>query len=278
MKKIKITVVDDNQNFIKEMSKEIHDNSNFELLGVYYDGDDFLKNGPHMMDVLILDCIMPKTDGIEVLRQMKSKGITAKHILCTSGFSNDTLMKEMQQNQVDYFMLKPFSAAQCLSKCMQFIYEWNTDIEGSDSELLFKPSNDTVSAQMLQRIQLEKEITEILHEIGIPAHIKGYMYLRTAIIETYLNNDFLGQITKVLYPQIARHYKTTSSRVERAIRHAIEVAWNRGNIDAIDEIFAYTISATKAKPTNSEFIAMIADKLRLDHRVKLKQSQLYKVR
>ena len=120
----------------------------------------------------------------------------------------------------------------------------------------------------MMRLQLEREITEILHEIGIPAHIKGYMYLRTAILETYLNVDYLGQITKVLYPEIARRYMTTSSRVERAIRHAIEVAWNRGNIDAIDEIFAYTISASKAKPTNSEFIAMIADKLRLEHRLK----------
>jgi len=278
MNKIKITVVDDNQNFIKEMTREIHSNSNFELLGVYHDGDDFLKNGPHMMDVLVLDCIMPKTDGIEVLKQMKSRGIIAKRILCTSGFSNDTLMKEMQQNQVDYFMLKPFTATQCLSKCMHIIHELDMEIVNSQNEYLIKPTNETISAQMLQRIQLEKEITDILHEIGIPAHIKGYMYLRTAIIETYLNNDFLGQITKVLYPEIARHYKTTSSRVERAIRHAIEVAWNRGNIDAIDEIFAYTISATKAKPTNSEFIAMIADKLRLDHRIKLKQSQLYKVR
>ena len=118
------------------------------------------------------------------------------------------------------------------------------------------------------QLELEKNITDLLHEIGIPAHIKGYMYLRTAILETYENIDFLGQITKVLYPEIARTYSTTSSRVERAIRHAIEVAWNRGNVDAIDEIFGYTVSASKAKPTNSEFIAMISDKLRLDHKLK----------
>ena len=123
----------------------------------------------------------------------------------------------------------------------------------------------------MQKLELESEITSLLHEVGIPAHIKGYMYLRTAILETYLNVDFLGQITKVLYPEIARKYETTASRVERAIRHAIEVAWNRGNIDAIDEIFGYTISASKAKPTNSEFIAMIADKLRLEHRLKNKK-------
>lgn len=128
--------------------------------------------------------------------------------------------------------------------------------------------------QRLQKLELESEITELLHEIGIPAHIKGYMYLRTAILETYLNVDFLGQITKVLYPEIAKRYQTTASRVERAIRHAIEVAWNRGNIEAIDDIFGYTISASKAKPTNSEFIAMISDKLRLEHRLKNKNGML----
>jgi two-component system response regulator (stage 0 sporulation protein A) len=117
-------------------------------------------------------------------------------------------------------------------------------------------------------LNLDDNITEILHEIGIPAHIKGYMYLRTAIARTFFNIDLLGQVTKVLYPEIAKTYNTTASRVERALRHAIEVAWNRGNIDAIDDIFGYTVSATKAKPTNSEFIAMIADKLRLEYRRK----------
>lgn len=275
MSKIKITIVDDNQIFTRELVKEIHMNSNFELLGVFYDGEEFLKSGPRNMDVLILDCIMPKVDGIEVLKQMRMKGIMVRHVLCTSSFSNDTLMREMQQMKVDYFMLKPFSAAHCLQKCLHIMDDLNYPLHSKGNLL---EESDLVSNEAMQKIQLEKEITEILHEIGIPAHIKGYMYLRTAIIETYLNVDFLGQITKVLYPEIARRYKTTASRVERAIRHAIEVAWNRGNIDAIDEIFAYTISASKAKPTNSEFIAMIADKLRLDHRLKLKQNHLYKVR
>ena len=119
-----------------------------------------------------------------------------------------------------------------------------------------------------QKVKLENEITEILHEVGIPAHIKGYTYLRSSIMETYYNPDILGQVTKILYPDIARMYNTTSSRVERAIRHAIEVAWNRGNTDAIDDIFGYTVSASKSKPTNSEFIAMISDKLRLAHKTK----------
>ena len=120
--------------------------------------------------------------------------------------------------------------------------------------------------EKIQKVKIENEITEILHEVGIPAHIKGYMYLRTAIMKTYDNIDILGQVTKVLYPEIARNYNTTSSRVERAIRHAIEVAWNRGKIDAIDEIFGYTINNHKGKPTNSEFIALIADRLRLEQK------------
>ena len=123
--------------------------------------------------------------------------------------------------------------------------------------------------EKIQKVKIENEITEILHEVGIPAHIKGYMYLRTAIMKTYDNIDILGQVTKVVYPEIARNYNTTSSRVERAIRHAIEVAWNTGNTEAIDDNFGYTVSASKSKPTNSEFIAMIADKLRLAHKTAL---------
>ncbi len=277
MTKIKILVVDDNQNVLQDMQKEIRTTQQFELLGLFNDSEEFLKKAPKKIDVLVLNCIMPKVDGIEVLQQMRTYGIEAKKVLCTSSFTNDTLMKEIQRCHVDYFMLKPFTSKQCLNKCLQIMDDYDLD-ESLEAKHSDPYATDNLSPEQMQRAQLEKEVTEILHEIGIPAHIKGYMYLRTAIIETYINVDFLGQITKVLYPEIASKYKTTSSRVERAIRHAIEVAWNRGNIDAIDEIFAYTISASKAKPTNSEFIAMIADKLRLDHRMKLKQNHLYKVR
>lgn len=150
--------------------------------------------------------------------------------------------------------------------------------KASKKQMLMDMNLNEDEKERLAKLELESEITELLHEIGIPAHIKGYMYLRTAILETYLNVDFLGQITKVLYPEIAKRYSTSASRVERAIRHAIEVAWNRGNIDAIDDIFGYTISASKAKPTNSEFIAMISDKLRLEHRLKNKnvRMQMYR--
>ena len=165
--------------------------------------------------------------------------------------------------------MKPFEL-DSLEQRLRVICGFSPKVPATDP--MIQVNLDADEQQRMQKLELESKITSLLHEIGIPAHIKGYMYLRTAILETYLNVDFLGQITKVLYPEIARKYETTASRVERAIRHAIEVAWNRGNIDAIDDIFGYTISASKAKPTNSEFIAMISDKLRLEHRLKSRKA------
>lgn len=275
MEKKTIVIVDDNAAFKESLHAELKKHAMFEVLGTYEDGEDFLMNGPKRIDLLVVDCIMPKIDGIELLKQCKANGVQYEQVLCTSSITNETLISEMQERKVDYFMLKPIHPKQFVEKCVQLV---SNKQKGSSHEVMVPFDVDIESEEKLQRFQLEREITSILHEIGIPAHIKGYMYLRTAILETYLNIDYLGQITKVLYPEIARRYMTTASRVERAIRHAIEVAWNRGNIDAIDEIFAYTISASKAKPTNSEFIAMISDKLRLEHRLKMNQSQVYKVR
>lgn len=267
MKQIKILLAESNNELRQQLEQELQKKSELYLLPSCKDGQECLErvrmNKP---DVLILDCIMAKVDGIEVLSTLSKEGIKVGKILCTSNFINDFMITEMQKYQVDYFLMKPFEAKNLSDKILQvssyekvpvtlYPQKQEANVENMDDE-------------RLTRLHLEREITEILHEIGIPAHIKGYMYLRTAILETYINVDYLGQITKVLYPEIARRYMTTSSRVERAIRHAIEVAWNRGNIDAIDEIFAYTISASKAKPTNSEFIAMISDKLRLEHRLK----------
>ena len=275
MEKKSIVIVDDNASFKESLHMELKKCGYFEVLGTYEDGEDFLLNGPKKIDLLVVDCIMPKVDGIEVLKQCKAYGVQYQQVMCTSSITNETLIAEMQERKVDYFMLKPIHPRQFVEKCTQLVSKSSRDLNQGP---MIPFDVDVESEERLHRFQLEREITSILHEIGIPAHIKGYLYLRTAILETYLNMDYLGQITKVLYPEIARRYMTTASRVERAIRHAIEVAWNRGNIDAIDEIFAYTISASKAKPTNSEFIAMISDKLRLEHRLKMNQSQVYKVR
>lgn len=268
MNKIKVLIADDNIEIREAISKEIASKSNLECVASCGDGNECLKQIRNLKpDVLLLDLIMPIMDGIEVLNVLSKENLKVTKIICTSPLLNDLMMSEIQKYQVDYFLLKPFDSKQIIDKIIQ-LYSNHEDFKVETPKDVIDSNYDLLQEDKLFRLQLEREITSILHEIGIPAHIKGYMYLRTAILETYLNIDFLGQITKVLYPEIARRYMTTSSRVERAIRHAIEVAWNRGNIDAIDEIFAYTISASKAKPTNSEFIAMISDKLRLEHRLK----------
>lgn len=265
---LKIYIVDDSLDMIHEMKETLRKNNMYHVIGNASNGEQVLRelHGKHV-DVLVLDLIMPKKDGISVLKEMKDHQIRADHIICTTPFVNDLIVSQVQNYKVDYLMLKPFDIPQLIDKLNVI-----TGLKPISSRLLGAVDihMDDQERERLLKLELESEITSLLHEIGIPAHIKGYMYLRTAILETYLNVDFLGQITKVLYPEIARKYATTASRVERAIRHAIEVAWNRGNIDAIDDIFGYTISASKAKPTNSEFIAMISDKLRLEHRLKNK--------
>lgn len=272
----KVYIVDDSLEMIQKMKNEIRKNSMFTIMGNAANGEQcLLELRSKHIDILVLDLIMPKKDGIAVLKEMKANNIHADHIICTTPFINDLIVSQIQNYQVDYLLMKPFDLTQLIDK-LHTIAGMNVT-ETREGNVL-KINLDDQEKERILKLDLESEITSLLHEIGIPAHIKGYMYLRTAILETYLNVDFLGQITKVLYPEIARKYGTTASRVERAIRHAIEVAWNRGNIDAIDDIFGYTISASKAKPTNSEFIAMISDKLRLEHRLKNKTGVLHTYR
>ena len=268
-KKLQVYLVDDSQEMIQKMKNGLKNSRLFEVIGSAVNGEQCLHElHGHEIDVLILDLIMPNVDGMEVLSALKKHSIKVRHILCTTPILNDFIITQIQQYNVDYILMKPFEL-QSLDQRLRVICGFASKAVAKDA--MIQVNLDEEEQKRLQKLELESEITSLLHEVGIPAHITGYMYLRTAILETYLNVDFLGQITKVLYPEIAKKYETTASRVERAIRHAIEVAWNRGNIDAIDDIFGYTISASKAKPTNSEFIAMIADKLRLEHRLKNKK-------
>lgn len=270
-KKISIYLVDDSLEMIHSMKEHISRTDNYQVIGSATNGEQCIMelHGKHI-DVLILDLIMPKKDGISVLQDLKKHHIIADHIICTTPFVNELIIASVESFKIDYILMKPFEIDHLANK-LNFIVGF-TSKEMFGGSININLNDD--ERQRMKKLELESEITELLHEIGIPAHIKGYMYLRTAILETYINVDFLGQITKVLYPEIAKKYTTTASRVERAIRHAIEVAWNRGNIDAIDDIFGYTISASKAKPTNSEFIAMISDKLRLEHRMKNKSGMM----
>jgi two-component system response regulator (stage 0 sporulation protein A) len=202
---------------------------------------------------------MPEMDGISVLEELNRNAGRYKkpaHIIVFSAFTNEKLMSKASVLGAEYFIVKPVELNSVLNIINQLLKP--NVIKNGDVVALTKGKEE---------IDLDIEITEILHEIGVPAHIKGYLYLREAISMVYNNIEILGSITKVLYPVVAKKFKTTSSRVERAIRHSIEVAWNRGNVDTISQIFSYTISYNKSKPTNSEFIAMIADKLRLAHKV-----------
>lgn len=269
--KFSVYVVDDNYDGCNKMKDEIRKNELFEVVGSAANGEQCLKELTNRsVDFLILDLIMPIKDGFQVLNELKACRIHAKYILCTTPIINDAMIQDLQQFTISYLLMKPFEVKQMITKMIAI--SGMQEKQGNVIQL------DLSERDKIKKLALEREITDILHEIGIPAHIKGYLYLRTAILETYENIDFLGQITKVLYPEIARKYSTTSSRVERAIRHAIEVAWNRGNVDAIDDIFGYTISASKAKPTNSEFIAMISDKLRLESQSEHKRTPTHNYR
>lgn len=242
--------------------------NDFHVVGTAYNGTDCLNFlNQRSCDLLIIDLMLSEIDGFGVLTRLKEmRKNSYKKVVCITQFTNQTMFNMLESLEVDYCFKHPFN----MHHFMQSIQYIMTPQEFEKRTL------DNDETQKYKKVKIENEITEILHEVGIPAHIKGYMYLRTAILTTYYNIEILGQVTKILYPDIARLYNTTSSRVERAIRHAIEVAWNRGNTDAIDDIFGYTVSAVKSKPTNSEFIAMIADKLRLAHKTdSVKQESIY---
>lgn len=258
MDNLKVIICDDGKELVDTMEDFFDENAKIDVVGVHSDGVALLNAlRVTQVDVLILDIFMPGVDGIKVLQELRSKKEkykTPKSIIVITAFANEKIMNKAAELGADYFIVKPINFTNLL-EIIKDLREQKSKSNVSNVINLTSVKDD-----------LDTEITTLLHEIGVPAHIRGYMYIREAITMVYHNIEILGNITKVLYPEIARKYNTTSSRVERAIRHAIEVAWVRGNIDAISEIFSYTISYNKSKPTNSEFIAMIADRLRLIHK------------
>ena len=240
-------------NILMMVKEYFSKNENINIVLEAYDGLEgmqLIEEKPDAFDLIILDLIMPNKDGIYVLEQMQKKGINKKVIVATS-YNAAEVIREVSEYGVNYYILKPFE----LSDLEKRIYDiTNKQIE--EKNIDFYNSNIQVS------------ITKMLHELGIPSHIKGYQYIREAVNIIFKNPSFIGGITKELYPELAKKFNTTVSRVERAIRHAIEVSWNRGNLDFMEELFGYSVDIDKAKPTNSEFIVTIADKLRLDfHKV-----------
>lgn len=262
MEKISVCLVDDNKELVQLMSDYFESQSDIEVIGTAYSGRESLQLVQDLEpDVLILDIIMPHIDGLAVLQRIRHMELdTFPNVIMLTAFGQEEVMKKAVDLGASYFILKPFDLDNLADQIRQ--------VQGQQTHFQPNASIETNSpTKKKEKRDLESEITNIIHEIGVPAHIKGYMYLREAITMVYNDIELLGSITKVLYPDIAKTFNTTASRVERAIRHAIEVAWSRGNIDSIVALFGYTINISKAKPTNSEFIAMVADRLRLEHRV-----------
>lgn len=254
VKKIRVGIADDNKEFATILAEYLSTQENIEVVGVANDGNqaiELIKN--QSPDLLILDIIMPYLDGIGVLEKINEEQLKKPKILVLSAVGQEKITQRAIALGADYYILKPFDLAM-LSKRISELME-------PELNAVSKTVFPVVKAK--KNYDLEAMITEIIHEVGVPAHIKGYMYLRDAISLVISNMEYLNSVTKMLYPKIAEKYNTTPSRVERAIRHAIEVAWSRGKTEVLNELFGYTINDEKGKPTNSEFIALIADKLRL---------------
>lgn len=251
MKKIRVLMIDDNKQLV-DMVKEYF--SSHAVISLDYvandgvEGLEIINNHLGEFDLILLDLIMPKKDGVSVLEEIKDRKEIPKIIVLTS-YNTPEIIRKVSSMGVNYFMLKPFELPELERKILECTNE-------------IKSSSKTID---LYHNNLQIAITNVLHELGVPSHIKGYSYIRQSITEVFFNPDVVGGITKELYPKIAEEFNTTVSRVERAIRHAIEVSWNRGNWDLMQEIFGYSVDIDKAKPTNSEFIVTVADKLRLEY-------------
>ena len=259
MEKVKVAIVDDNSELVKMMEEYLSNHGEIEVISTATNGKQCLKMlEEHVPDVLLLDIIMPHLDGLAVLETMhENPEFSNVQVIMLTAFGQEDVMKQAVELGASYFMLKPFEFDRLALKILQCA---GKKVEKQKRVSILQGSKP----QKLDQRQLDATITAIIKEIGVPAHIKGYAYLREAIQMVYLDVELLGSITKVLYPDIAKKFDTTPSRVERAIRHAIEVAWNRGNYESISKMFGYTVHHLKSKPTNSEFIAMIADKIRIE--------------
>ena len=252
MEKIKLLIIDDNTKLVDMIEEYFSSHSLIDVSLKAYSGEEgieLVQKKERDYDVIILDLIMPNKDGIYVLDEMKKRGIN-KPVIVSTSYNSDSMIRRVSEYGVEYFLLKPYELS---------------DLENRILESSKRDDKENRNINIYHN-NLQISVTKILHELGVPSHIKGYQYIREGIILLYNNPDMIGGITKELYPEIANKFDTTVSRVERAIRHAIEVSWNRGDWDLMEEIFGHSVDIDKAKPTNSEFIVTVADKLRLEYR------------
>ncbi len=268
--RITILIADDNADFVNTLLNHLSKERDMEVIGIAKDGKEAYEGViSKKPDVLLLDVIMPYLDGLGVLEKLNNSNLEKMPTcIMLSAVGQTKITQKAISLGAEYYVVKPFDIEILINRIRDIKNYKPTPT--STIENCYLPKEGKAQYIELDEINkkneenLEAFVTNIIHEIGVPAHIKGYQYLREAIMMVVQDIDVINQITKQLYPDIASKYHTTPSRVERAIRHAIEVAWARGKNDAVESIFGYTVSASKGKPTNSEFIAMIADKLRLE--------------
>lgn len=259
MGEIRIGIVDDNKDFCEILEEYLTDQEDFKVVGRAYNGNQALEMIQEKeVDLIVLDIIMPHLDGIGVLESMNVMDLKKrpKVIILTTLGQEATTQRSIELG-ADYYILKPFDL-EVLSTRIRQLFEGTSNRE---KNVIYQGNQAKAPKNM------DVEVTRIIHQMGVPAHIKGYQYLRDAILFVIDDVNLLGAVTKELYPMIAQKYMTTASRVERAIRHAIELAWDRGNVEMMTKFFGYTINIERGKPTNSEFIAMVADKLRMNAKV-----------
>lgn len=249
MNKIKVLLIDDNESLVDMVKQYFSSHAVIEVSDVALNGKDGLSLlESKKYDLVLLDLIMPGMDGIRVLEECAKKSISARILVLTS-YNSPEVIRKVSGLGIKYFMLKPFELSDLEEKILEY----------SNNEVYSKKTID------LYYSDLQMSITKLLHELGVPSHIKGYTFIREGINLIYNDPSLSSAITKELYPIIAKKYDTTASRVERAIRHAIEVSWNRANWELMEEVFGYSVDIDKAKATNSEFIVTLADKLRLEY-------------
>lgn len=263
MGKLHVAIADDNKRMVTLLESIVKSDRNLEVVGKAGNGEEILEIiREKEPDVVLLDIVMPKLDGLSVMQRVNEDASLKKRpaFIVISAVGQEKITGDAFALGADYYILKPFENEMVLNR-IRHIHKLRERNFAEVRKVSAYESRD----EYMDR-NLETDVTNIIHEIGVPAHIKGYQYLRDAIIMSIRDMEMLNSITKILYPTIAKKHQTTPSRVERAIRHAIEVAWGRGKMDTIDELFGYTVNGDRGKPTNSEFIALIADKIRLEYK------------
>lgn len=248
-KRAKVLIVDESDDYRSTCTSNLA-HMGYDVVGEAVDGEQAIaKIHKTRPDVVLLDLWLTKIDGCQVVKKVLSqKDAHRPAFIVVTSINNRNMLQEALSAGADYCMLKPF--------------DYQTLGERIDT-LASTRESSPAPVRKEEPHDLEAQVTKIIHQIGVPAHIKGYQYLRTAILMSIRDNEMINSVTKILYPTVAKQYSTTSSRVERAIRHAIEVAWDRGDVETLNSFFGYTINNTRGKPTNSEFIAMVADDLRI---------------